>query len=90
MLGTCSQEQHSPASSAEHLREMLASRDPDQWKLPRPEKQACLLGTETAKSVASQPPPLPESPIQTVGVQQKIPEEIKTSKKFKSKMHRAL
>lgn len=59
----------------------------NQLKPPLSRKtEVLLLCTETAKIIAKQPPLLPESPIRMVGMQQKMPEEIKTSKKFKSEM----
>lgn len=64
----------------------MPTKSQNQWKLPLSRKtEVLLLCTETAKIIAKQPPPLPESPIRMVGMKQKMP-EIKISKKFKSKM----
>lgn len=86
-LDPCCQ-QHCFCKSCRTLpRRCLPTKSQTQWKLPLSRKtEALLLRAKTAKRAAKQPPPLPESPIGRVGVQQKTPEEFKTSKKFKSKM----
>lgn len=66
---------------------MLAKRVPEPAETAAQQKnRSPIMCTETAKIIAKQPPLLPESPIRMVGMQQKMPEEIKTSKKFKSEM----
>lgn len=70
--------------------EMLANKVPNPVKLPLSRKTEALLCAETAKIITKQPPSFPESPIRMMGMQQKMPEEIKTSEKFKSKMDAAL